>query len=234
MVHFDGLDGTKEFLYLHGLAPELAKRGISTLIVDHPGVGEALRLQDMPSFPESEIPAGAAFDYAASLPDVDPSRIGIVAVSLGGYYAPRAAAMDPRFACCVAWGGIYDWGAIQRGRFGSAATQHSVPHITEHLQWVFGKDSMEETLEVTDRFTLVPVLDRIRCPILIIHGENDRQIPVGEARKAYDACVNSARRELKVLTAKEGGIEHSSVDNFSIAVDYMADWIADVLLEKRG
>ena len=36
--------------------------------------------------------------------DIDATRVGVIAMSLGGYYAPRAAAFEPRLACCVAWG----------------------------------------------------------------------------------------------------------------------------------
>ena len=32
-------------------------------------------------------------------------------VSLGGYYAPRAAAFDKRIKACIALGGPFDWGA---------------------------------------------------------------------------------------------------------------------------
>jgi hypothetical protein len=45
MIHFDGLDVMKELIYLSGLPGEFRRRGISTLIVDHPAVGEALRLR---------------------------------------------------------------------------------------------------------------------------------------------------------------------------------------------
>jgi dienelactone hydrolase len=229
MIHFDGLDGTKELLYLNGISAELSRRGISTLIVDHPGVGEALRLQNLPSVPEIEVPADAAFNFASKLQDVDQKRIGIMAVSLGGFYAPRVAALDSRFACCVAWGALYDWGALQRSRLTGGGTQRSVPHYVEHLKWVLGKDSMEECLEVAARFNLRGILDRIRCPILIVHAQNDRQIPVVDAQRVYDECVNSPRRDLKIHTPEEGGVEHCSVDNFGITIDYMSDWIAEVL-----
>ena len=47
MIHFDGFDVTKEWMHLCGIAREFAARGISTLMVDHPGVGAALRLQGL-------------------------------------------------------------------------------------------------------------------------------------------------------------------------------------------
>ena len=54
MIHFDGLDVMKELIYLSGLPGEFRRRGIPTLIVDHPGVGEALRLRNLPSLVETE------------------------------------------------------------------------------------------------------------------------------------------------------------------------------------
>ena len=62
MVHFDGFDWLKEFSYLAS-AKEFRRRGISLLIVDHPGVGEALRLRNMHSGPDTEVPAAACVDY---------------------------------------------------------------------------------------------------------------------------------------------------------------------------
>jgi hypothetical protein len=96
LIHFDGLDVMKEFLYLSGVAREYNRRGVSVLLVDHPGVGEALRLRDLKLFPEVEVPASAAVDYLETRPDVDANRIGIAGISLGGYYAPRAAGFEHR------------------------------------------------------------------------------------------------------------------------------------------
>lgn len=234
MVHFDGLDGTKELMYLIGISEELARRGVSTLIVDHPGVGEALRLHGMKATPAVEKPASAAFDYAAALPGVDPARVGIIAVSLGGYYAPRAAAFDSRWACAVAWGALYDWGPIQRARFAGAGTQRSVSHYAEHLMWVFGKDSVAECLAMAERFTLRGLLDRVTCPLLVVQGENDRQLPREHAERTIAEAVNSPARKLHIHTAAEGGVEHCSVDNFDITVDTIADWVAEILSSKRG
>ena len=108
MIHFDGFDVTKEWMHLCGIAREFARRGISTLMVDHPGVGAALRLQGLPMNPDSERWARAAMDWLEQRSDIDARRVGVIAMSLGGYYAPRAAAFEPRLACCVAWGARWD------------------------------------------------------------------------------------------------------------------------------
>ena len=63
----------------------------------------------------------------------------------------------------------------------------------------------------------------------MVHGEGDRQIPLADAVRTYEGAVNSRRRELKVFNADEGGVEHCQADNVGVGMDFMADWVADVL-----
>jgi dienelactone hydrolase len=224
MLHFDGLDLLKELLYLRGSAEELRVRGISVLIVDHPGVGEALRRRGLKAFPETEVPAKACVDYLERRADVDAARIGIVANSLGGYYAARAAAFEKRLKCCVLWGALFDFGERLERR-----SELSVSHFNEHLRWVFGGKDDAETLAICKRLTLDGVVDKITCPLLVIHGENDRQVPVSDALKTYRLAVNSPKRELKVFTLAEGGAEHCQIDNVANYQDVMANWTAEAL-----
>lgn len=227
MVHFDGFDVTKEIIY-SAVGDEYRRRGISLLIVDHPGVGEALRLKKLPSIPETEKPAKAAVDYLETRSDVDKDRIGMVALSLGGYYAPRAAAYEKRFKCCVAWGAIYDFGTAFAARI-SGTNEPSVPGFADHAQWVFGKDTLEEAMAVTRQMTLEKAAREITCPLLIVHGENDRQIPLWHAEKTYEAAVNSPDRELKIFRLADGSAEHCGADNGSLTIDYITDWVAEKL-----
>jgi dienelactone hydrolase len=228
MVHFDGFDWLKEFNYLTS-AEEFRRRGISLLIVDHPGVGEALRLRNMYSGIDTEAPAAACVDYLETRSDVDSSRIGIMALSLGGYYAPRAAAFEKRFKCCIAWGAIWDWEERLSKRLAGKGGEVSLPDFWEQFKWVFGKDTVEEAATIGKQFTLEEVAGKITCPLLVVHGENDRQVPLWHAEKTIEATVNSPIRKLKVLTLAEGGAEHCQVDNAAMAVDYMADWAAEIL-----
>ena len=80
------------------------------------------------------------------------------------------------------------------------------------------------------RFTLKGgVAEKITCPLLIVHGRDDRQVPVDQAHKTYEAAVNSPSRKLVVLGPEDGGVEHCSVDNLPLATDLMADWILDTV-----
>ncbi len=229
MVHFDGLDVTKEIIYLVGVPGALAERGIATLIVDNPGVGESLRLRGLHNSPEAEIPAKAAVDFLQSTPGIDRNRIGIMALSLGGYHAPRAAAFEPRLKCAVAWGANYDWGETQRRRYEAKEQRLPVPHYWDHVAWVFGKSSVEEVIAVSEKLSLRGILHRIKCPILCIHGQNDRQIPLRQAEQLIADCVASPKAELHVQTLADGGAEHCGVDNVAPTREYICDWVAEVL-----
>jgi dienelactone hydrolase len=228
MVHFDGFDIMKEKIYFMA-ADEFRRRGVSLLIVDHPGVGEALRLRNMYGGHETEVPASACVDYLETRPDVDRNRIGIIALSLGGYYAPRAAAFEKRLKCCVAWGAIWDWAERVDKRLAGTGGELSVPDFVDQLMWVFGKDTPEEAVAAGKKLRLEGVAEKITCPLLVMHGENDRQIPLWHAEKTIAAAVNSPTRKLKVFSLAEGGAEHCQVDNGSMAVDYAADWAAKIL-----
>jgi pimeloyl-ACP methyl ester carboxylesterase len=229
MVFFDGFDVTKEIQYFKAV-PDLAARGIACLIVDGPGNGESIRFRNLPLHHETERYARPAYEYLAARPEFDARRIGVMALSLGGYYAPRAAALEPRFACCIAWGAIWDYWQTWKDRLDRIARDEklslSVPW--QHLLWEFGVGAKEEALQRLEGFRLDGVAQKIRCPFLLMHGEGDAQIPLALARRCYEA-VGSERKELKVFTRAEGGYHHCQSDNLSIGTAYMWDWAADVL-----
>ena len=179
---------------------------------------------------ESEIWAGAVVDCLQSRTDVDADLIGVCAWSLGGYYAPRAAAMEKRFKLCVAWGANFNWGELQKRRLAREGDK-PVPHYWEHVQWVWGKKTREEFMAFAPGVTLAAVIDKITVPFLVTHGSGDRQIPQEYAHQQYEGAVNSPKRELKFFTPREGGVEHCSADNMSNARDYIADWIAQTFKE---
>ncbi len=85
-----GLDSAKE--EMDDYENRFLKRGLATLSFDGPGQGEAE--YDFAVCPEYERPVKAVFDFLETRTDVDCARAGIWGVSLGGYYAPRAAAFE--------------------------------------------------------------------------------------------------------------------------------------------
>jgi dipeptidyl aminopeptidase/acylaminoacyl peptidase len=225
---FDGLDSAKELSVLFG-GVELANRGIHTLAIDGPGQGEALRLQNIPSRYDYEVPAAAAYDYVASRSDVDPKRVAVMAFSMGGYYAPRAAAFEKRFAAGVAWGAHFDYHAnwIQRRKvLESGGTKVSAPHF--QLPWVMGTPDMDSAMKKLEPYTLAGVAEKIECPFLITQGELDSLSPLETGRLLY-ATIGSKVKKLKVFSKEDGGAEHCQGDNRQFGSNYVADWLADTL-----
>ncbi|MDY7103047.1 MAG: alpha/beta fold hydrolase [Actinomycetota bacterium] len=230
MVLVNGLDSTKEHQYTSSHWAELAARGISCLMVDQPGTGEALRLRGLTARIDTEVWAGAALDWLLDRPDVDPDRIGIVGWSLGGYFAPRAAAFEKRFALCVAWGANHNWGAVQRRRL-EREGERPVPHYWEHVMWVWGHDDLDTFISFVDDIHLDGVVERITVPFLVAHGANDRQIPLAYAHRSYEQAVNSPKRELRVFDLEEGAAEHIGLDHLPHVSTFIADWVADTFAE---
>jgi dienelactone hydrolase len=228
LVQVNGLDSTKEMKYLVGLPGWLARRGVSSLVVDQPGTGEALRLHGLTARFDSEHWASRVVDWLETRDDVDAARIGLEGVSLGGYYCPRAVAFEPRFAAGVCWGANHDWRDVQKRRLEKEGN-FPVPHYWAHVCWVWGARDIDDFMRIAENVHLDGVVEKIRVPFLVTHGEKDSQIPLKWAQRTYEQLVNSPKRELKVFTEREGGVQHSSFDNSINAGHYIADWVAETL-----
>jgi alpha-beta hydrolase superfamily lysophospholipase len=227
VVLFDGLDNCKEMSVLFaGL--EFARHGMHTLAIDGPGQGESMRLRGINTRYDYEVAGTAAYEYVAKRPEVDPQRVTVMGYSFGGYYAPRICAFEKRYAGCVAFGAMHwnmeQWVDTIRQTAHSDAKKSAQSHF--QVPWVFGARDLDHAVEMAKQFNLHDVAKRIECAFLVVHGENDRIVPLDSARKLYEA-VGSKNKTFKIFTAEEGGAEHVQVDNRQVGVDYIADWITD-------
>jgi dipeptidyl aminopeptidase/acylaminoacyl peptidase len=222
VVLLDGMDNAKEMSVIFaGL--DFARRGINTLAIDGPGQSEPLRLRNIPTRHDYEAAGIPAYDYVASRPEVDAKRVAVMGYSFGGYHAPRICAFDKRYAACVCFGAMH-WN-IHDFVSGHAPTDpRATSGSTFQWRWVSGAPDIETGLEWAKKFTLEGVADKVACPILILHGENDRVVPLAEAKKLYER-VGSKNKHLKIFTEAEGGAEHCQVDNRQLGVDYIGDWL---------
>jgi fermentation-respiration switch protein FrsA (DUF1100 family) len=229
VLQLPGLDSTKEQGL--NLALELAQRGIASLLADPPGVGEALLFRDLRARHDYEVPCTAALETLLRRPDVEDDRIAVCGVSLGGYYAPRAAAMESRFAACVAWGAMWDCHEVWSRRR-TVRVDSPVPSPQFQLMLVTGQPTFDDAMRELEKWRLHGVAEKITCPILILHGEHDRQVFVSDAFKLCEAA-SSDQKELKVFTQEEGGSAHCQNDNRLLAINYISDWLEDVLVRGR-
>ena len=211
-----GADSYSEEIFFSGR--QFLDRDIALYLVDTPGRGAAIYLNDIKARPDYEVPISAAIDYLAGRPEIDADRIGIVGISMAGYYAPRAAAFDRRIKAMVAWCGTYDL-LNDVSRFG-------VGGVKRH-QWITGGKDEEDTVEKLKAFTLEGLGSDITCPALISHGKEDRLMSAEGAVKLYDA-IASEDKELRIWDTPPGN-DHCQFDAWTVAVPYMFDWLADRL-----
>jgi dienelactone hydrolase len=227
VAFFDGLDASKEITVLWG-GLALRERGVGTLCIDGPGQGEALRLKNIPSRHDYDVPGTAAFDYLDARGDVDSTRIGVMAMSFGGYYAPRIAAFEHRYAACLTWGAHYDYHEVwvHRRKVLEAGGTISSSAIWQ-LPWVLGRPDMDSAMEKCANYTLEGVADKIKMPICITHGQDDNIVPVEMAHRLFEAC-GSKEKELKIFTVEEdGGSQHCVLDNLPMVRAWIGDWWMD-------
>ncbi len=230
LVSCNGLDSMKEQIFGAGNPAAFAARGVSTLVIDQPGTGAALRLNGLVGRHDSEVWASKAVDYLLTRDDVDPKRIGMFGLSLGGYFAPRAAAFEKRFSLCAVMGANHNWGEMQKRRQAREGDR-PVPHYWDHVMWVFGKKTIEEFMAWAPAMDLNGVVEKIAVPFLVTHGEGDRQIPVEYAHQSYDQAVNSPKRELRITTKADFEVEHCGADNGTVLRDFIADWVGETFAQ---
>ena len=171
-----GLDSAKE--EMHAYEQLFLERGLATFAFDGPGQGEAE--YELPIRGDYEVPVAAVVDHLQTRDDLDGDRVGLWGVSLGGYYAPRAAAHEPRVKACISLSGPYDW----------ASGWDTLPVLTREAFRVRSHlDTPEAALEHGRSLTLVDAAKQIACPLFVVAGKLDRLVPwQGAQRLAEEAA----------------------------------------------
>jgi len=165
-----GLDSTKE--EMDSNESVFLDRGMATLTFDGPGQGEGE--YDFGIRGDYEVAAKAVLDFAAGRSDIDPARIGIWGVSLGGYYAPRAAAFDKRIKACISLSGPFEW----------AEFYDRLPELTRNTFLVRAKcRTPAEARAHAATLSLKDVAKNITCPLFVVAGKLDGIVPWQESEK---------------------------------------------------
>jgi len=119
----------------------------------------------------------AATDYLESLPYVDKTRIGAAGASFGGYMINWMAGHTNRFKALVSHDGVYD----NRSMYGE----------TEELwfdEWEFKGPPWEKVgAELHEKSSPSNFVQNIQTPMLVVEGELDYRVPVGQAFQLFTA-----------------------------------------------
>lgn len=143
-------------------------QGLAVLALDWPGSGESA-LDVAPTADGDDFTDGV-FALAAREPAIDPTRVGLLGFSLGGAVAARAATQDRRIGAVVAVTPPYD----PRAWFARAQ-----PLLRRHLATFVGGEAQAAAL--AGEFALPGVVERLRCPLLVLGAGRDLIVPPEEA-----------------------------------------------------
>jgi dipeptidyl aminopeptidase/acylaminoacyl peptidase len=165
-----GLDSVKEEMHFYG--NDLLRRGMAVLAIDGPGQGELEFDHQMRH--DFEVPVRYVLDWLEGRRDVDGRRVGLLGVSLGGYYGMRAAAYEDRLSGVVALALGYHLGDYF----------DTVPILTReafiHRLHAATPDEARERLR---KFDLRDPVTRLRAPVLVIMGRLDRVFPAADTEQ---------------------------------------------------
>jgi dipeptidyl aminopeptidase/acylaminoacyl peptidase len=219
VVYLNGADGTKEeSWYLAGRS--FVERGVSFVALDGPGQGEPLRIRQIHSRPDYEAVVAPAVEALKAREDVDPQRIALVGISMGGYYAGRAGAYVDGLAALALHGACHN---IKDDLY------DHYPGIRKQLQWVAGVFDEAEASDYYAAFDLADHLHRVKVPTYICHGSEDHLVRPSAATATYDGLTGAPERVLRMWTPEETGQEHANIDNPTEAYAELSDWVVERL-----
>lgn len=209
VIMLGGLDTTKvDYRQVSDLCLE---RGLATFAFDGPGQGETAFFLRM--IPDYEATVSAAIDYLETRPEIDSGRIGIVGRSMGGYFAPKAAATDNRIKSAVAWCALYK---LEPMSFYDDTNRKG-------LMFLSASKTPEEADEFYKFLNLEGVAQSIKCPILVMHGGLDRATSVSNAHQLAKAVSGP----VKTLIWDDSG--HCNHDRSHYARPAIADFLSETL-----
>jgi alpha-beta hydrolase superfamily lysophospholipase len=209
VIMVPGLDSTKE--ELQATAEYYLARGLATIAIDGPGQGESeFELAIEPAY---EKVATAVVDYLGTREDVDGSNVGLFGVSLGGYYAGRAAAYEPRLRAVVTLAGPFrfdlDWDELP------VQTRNTFK-VRSHA--ASDSDARAKAAELT----LEDAAGQIGTPLLVVSGGRDRIVPAYHQERLAKEAPGA---ELLLYPDGSHGVTNRAYESRS----RMADWLADHL-----
>jgi len=228
LVFVGGQDSTLEELYFE-LVPAAHRRGYGVLTYEGPGQGAALREHGLFLTPEWEKPNAVVLDAYLGT-HAKPPSIVLIGMSMGGYFAPRAAAFEPRIAGVVSFDVCYDFSEVVRrgvtlARDPATSGNSLAAGLITNSKWTYGVQTLDEIIECSSAYRLVDVAGRISCDVLVLAGMEDEGIPVAQVA-AYVAALTGARSvEKTIYDRASGGAEHCQEGASTLWHETVFDWL---------
>ncbi len=200
----------------HEPAQWLAARGYRVLLPNPRGsTGRGSRfarraIGDWGGADLADVLAGA--DALVAQGRADPDRLAIVGWSYGGYLTARAITRTDRFKAAMAGAAVTD-----------LMSMHGTSDIPPFLPEQFGASPFEKPAKFLER-SPVFAAHRARTPTLIVHGQQDVRVPVGQAHELHQA-LREAGVEVRLLVFPREGHHFQEVAHQAVFLEEMAAWL---------
>lgn len=238
LVH-GGFDSViEEFV---GIWMALAEAGFDVIAFEGPGQGGARLLGGLTFDHAWEKPVGVILDHFAL------ERASLVGISMGGWWALRAAALEPRIQRVVSWSPVYDW-LSKLPRFAQRFVRWMVrfrrmmnpmirfrmrlfpilDHAVRHAMFlVDGDEPMDAVDWLLGMNAEALHSDRITQDVLLMVGEDDAfQSP--KLADAQQAALTGARTiTRRDFTRSESASSHCQMGNLGLACSVLTNWLQE-------
>jgi len=155
-----------------------------------------------------------------NLGSVDPARVCIVGASYGGYAALAGATLTPDlYKCAVSIAGIADledFVGWLKGRWGSDSAGYAYA-----LKAIGDPDKNAQRMKEVSPVSLV---DKVRIPVLLIHGDDDSVVPIAQS-KAMKKALDKAGRKTELITLKDEGHSYWSDDSEKLTMSAIDNFL---------
>lgn len=206
-------------------------RGYSVALVDLPGQG-LVQEQGLHWEPEVERPISAVIDKLIGHFGVDPRKLALLGMSLGGYFACRAAAHEPRVAAVIATPALYHPHELFEGVAKQSATSAGVTEsdaASKNFQVLMWKAGVADLPELAQRWDGVAVdPSRVHVPFLSVLGQQEGSVWKKQTEE-WHAAIPSPQKSLVVLDAETGADAHCQGNNPLRLVQEVDRWLCEVL-----
>jgi len=174
------------------LGNRLAELGIACLAVTQPGYGKSKGPADFVG-PKTIAALAEGYRKFQQEPFVDENRMGIYGYSRGGMAASLLAVQLPDVRAAVFGAGIYD--------FKKAYEETRIEGIRNLMrsETGMGRKAIEERSSILK-------MEKLSCPVLILHGERDERVPVDQALMLRDR-LTSLGKEFEIKLFPDSGHE---------------------------
>jgi dipeptidyl aminopeptidase/acylaminoacyl peptidase len=175
------------------MGKELAEAGFASIAISQPGFGESEGPADFVGPKTLEV-LTAGYRKLQNEPFVNPKRMGIYGYSRGGMAASLLAVQIDDVKAAVFGAGVYD--------FKRAYDESTLPGVRNNMKMETGM-----TPEAIRERSSILRMDLLKCPVLILHGGKDKNVPVSQALLLRDRLTALHKEfEIKLFPDREHAI----------------------------